>query len=322
MKGLDVAEQASAEAQAASSAPVLRRSALTDETYLTVRQVAEYIHVNEKKVYLLIKEGAIPATKATGKWLFPRQLIDEWLLESTHGGALTGRLIVTGSDDPLLAAGLAILAEKLAGNALITYLPTGSRAGLALLANRLAHASAIHWGPAHASQRQHSTLISQYPGHTQWVVVKLFKREQGVMLRKDFVGRVALKDLVGPHIRWITRQPGAGSQHALETHLYHHAIDPRTLHVVATEPTERQAASQLARGLADCAPGVHAAAAEFGLEFVPLGWESLDLVLARSVFFWHLFQEMLAIFRTEKLQQLATALGGYELDSLGLIRKD
>jgi excisionase family DNA binding protein len=321
MKGLAVDEQASPPEEAAPSLPIPHPSSLTDETYLTVRQVAEYIHVNEKKVYLLIKEGAIPATKATGKWLFPRRLVDEWLLESTHGGALTDRLIVTGSDDPLLAAGLAILAEKLAGNALITYLPTGSRAGLALLANRLANASAIHWGPADASERQHSTLVSQYPGHTQWIIVKLFKRQQGVMLRKDFVGSIALEDLAGPHIRWITRQSGAGSQHALETQLYHHAIDPRTLHVVATEPTERQAASQLARGLADCAPGVRAAAAEFGLEFVPLGWESLDLVLPRLVFFRQLFQDMLAIFRTEKLQQLASALSGYELDSLGRISK-
>jgi putative molybdopterin biosynthesis protein len=294
---------------------------LEQESYLTVRQLAEYLHVNEKKIYLLIKDGTIPATKVTGKWLFPRQLIDEWMLESTHGGALTDRLVVSGSDDPLLAAGLAALAEKLEGNALITYLPTGSRAGLALLARRLANVSAIHWGPADAADRQHRTLVSQYPGHTQWVIVKLFKRQQGVMLKRNFVGSILLEDLAQPQIRWVARQAGAGSQHALETQLYHHGIDPRVLQVVATEPTERQAASLLARSLADCAPGVRAAAAEFGLDFVPLGWESFDLVLPRTVFFRQLFQEMLAIFRADKMQQLASALGGYDLDILGRVSK-
>lgn len=292
----------------------------TQETYLTVKQVAQYIHLNEKKIYALIKEGTIPATKAAGKWLFPRRLIDDWLLESAHGGALTDRLIVTGSDDPLLATGLATLAEKLECSALVTYLPTGSRAGLTLLSRRLANVSAIHWGPADAAARQHRTLVEQYPGHGEWVIMKLFKRQQGIMLRKGFPGGVALEDLAQPHVRWVARQAGAGSQHALETQLYHHAIDPSGLHVVATQPTERQAASLLARGLADCAPGVRAAATEFGLEFVPTGWESFDLVLPRSVFFRQLFQEMLAVFRTDRLQEQATALSGYELDALGHIR--
>ncbi|MCZ6575092.1 MAG: helix-turn-helix domain-containing protein, partial [Gammaproteobacteria bacterium] len=47
--------------------------------FLSVKQVAEYLHLNEKKVYTLVGEGKIPATKVTGKWLFPRHLIDQWM---------------------------------------------------------------------------------------------------------------------------------------------------------------------------------------------------------------------------------------------------
>ena len=48
--------------------------------FMNVRQVARYLQLNEKKVYALVNEGRIPATRLTGKWLFPRDLVDQWLL--------------------------------------------------------------------------------------------------------------------------------------------------------------------------------------------------------------------------------------------------
>jgi excisionase family DNA binding protein len=72
------------------------------DVFMSVRQVAEYLHLNEKKIYALVNEGTIPATKVTGKWMFPRELIDRWMLDSAHGGLLTDRLVIAGSDDPLL----------------------------------------------------------------------------------------------------------------------------------------------------------------------------------------------------------------------------
>ena len=69
---------------------------------MTVRQVAEYLQLNEKKIYALATEEKIPATKVTGKWMFPRELIDRWMLESAHGGVFTDQLVIAGSEDPLL----------------------------------------------------------------------------------------------------------------------------------------------------------------------------------------------------------------------------
>ncbi|MCB1874115.1 MAG: helix-turn-helix domain-containing protein, partial [Gammaproteobacteria bacterium] len=48
--------------------------------FMSVHQVAEYLHLNEKKIYALVSEGGIPATKVTGKWMFPRELVDRWVL--------------------------------------------------------------------------------------------------------------------------------------------------------------------------------------------------------------------------------------------------
>ena len=33
------------------------------DVFMSVKQIAEYLHLNEKKVYALVNEGKIPATK-------------------------------------------------------------------------------------------------------------------------------------------------------------------------------------------------------------------------------------------------------------------
>ncbi len=43
--------------------------------FMSVKQVASYLQINEKKVYALVGDGMIPASKITGKWLFPKDLI-------------------------------------------------------------------------------------------------------------------------------------------------------------------------------------------------------------------------------------------------------
>jgi excisionase family DNA binding protein len=47
--------------------------------FLTTKEVARLLHVNDKMVYSLVNEKGLPATKITGKWLFPRRLVEEWL---------------------------------------------------------------------------------------------------------------------------------------------------------------------------------------------------------------------------------------------------
>ena len=52
---------------------------------MNTREVARYLGVNEKKVYFLAKSGKIPCTRVTGKWTFPKKLIDQWIEESASG---------------------------------------------------------------------------------------------------------------------------------------------------------------------------------------------------------------------------------------------
>jgi len=43
--------------------------------FMTVWQIAKYLQLKEK-IYALATEERIPAAKVTGKWMFPRELID------------------------------------------------------------------------------------------------------------------------------------------------------------------------------------------------------------------------------------------------------
>jgi putative molybdopterin biosynthesis protein len=287
--------------------------------YLTAREAADYLRLNEKKVYALVKDGAIPATKVAGKWLFPKRLMDEWLMESTHGGALTDRLVIGGSDDPLLAAAVAFLAADVGAEAMVTLCPTGTRLGLELLSRRRANVCGIHWGPADLADRVHGQLLRPLPGHRDWTLVRMARRRQGIILGGDVSEAAALPALLHRKVRWALRQEGSGSQHFLQTALLAQGHDFAPARALTTALSERHAAALIAQGAADCAPGVQSAAAEFGLGFLPLGWECFDLVLPKSVYFRQLFQRLMSELRGERVQGLAAALGGYDLLPLGSV---
>ena len=61
---------------------------MSEETFLTTEQVLEYLQVNLRTVYRLIKAGRIPAVRVGRQWRFRRRDIDAWLdSQRTRGGA-------------------------------------------------------------------------------------------------------------------------------------------------------------------------------------------------------------------------------------------
>ena len=142
--------------------------------FLSVREVADYLQLNEKKVYSLAAEGKIPGTKVTGKWLFPRDLVDQWLTRSSHGGVFTDRLVIAGADDPLTARLVSTICAQMNARALIAYTPTGTQLGLSLLSAERCDATLLHWGPADESQMRHPALIRGFADYARWVLVRAF----------------------------------------------------------------------------------------------------------------------------------------------------
>lgn len=75
---------------------------------MTVKEVAEYIRLNEKTVSRLAQKGEIPALKAGRHWRFDRAVIDAWMV-GRNAGPMTGRELpaeATGLPQPLTISGV------------------------------------------------------------------------------------------------------------------------------------------------------------------------------------------------------------------------
>lgn len=51
------------------------------EPAMTVRDVAEYLNVDEKTIYRLAQRGALPGFKVAGAWRFQREDLQRWIDE-------------------------------------------------------------------------------------------------------------------------------------------------------------------------------------------------------------------------------------------------
>ena len=60
---------------------------MTDETFLTTEELLEYLQVNLRTIYRLIKAGKIPAVRVGRQWRFSKREIDGWLLSHRTGGS-------------------------------------------------------------------------------------------------------------------------------------------------------------------------------------------------------------------------------------------
>src|SRR5579864_4338758 len=62
-----------------------------DETFLTTEEVLEYLQVNLRTVYRLIKAGKIPAVRVGRQWRFRKRDIDAWLDSQRGSRGAAGR---------------------------------------------------------------------------------------------------------------------------------------------------------------------------------------------------------------------------------------
>jgi len=213
-----------------------------------------------------------------------------------------------------------MMAAELQGRALVSHAATGTQLGLAVLARRRCDVCAIHWGPEHESLQRHPALLRQYVQHKDWILVRLGRREQGLIMTPGLWGGDSRIDqLFAPEVRWVARQEGAGSQRFLREIIAERGLDPADRRITARAYSERDAASAVATGQADVAAGVRAAAGEFGLEFVPIGWEAFDLAMSRGMYFRTLFRSLLDTLRGAECKRLAQVFGGYDTAELGKI---
>lgn len=291
---------------------------------MTTSEVAGYLRIKERKVYDLVRQGNIPCSRKAGKWLFPKVLIDRWILQgvaSTGIAMAPAPAIVAGSHDPLLDwavresnCGLAILAG-------------GSMDGLARIGAGEAAACGTH-------MRDPETGTYNVPwvrcalGSRDVVVIRWAQRQQGLLVAAgNPLGLTGIADLGGsgegkPRARPRVgqRQEGAGSQMLLRQLLVDAEIEPDEVDLVSPPArSEDDLAALIADGKADAGVAIAAVARQHRLDFVPLVDECFDLVIRRHDFFEPPMQTLLAFARSAAFRNRAGELTGYDVSDFGQV---
>jgi putative molybdopterin biosynthesis protein len=154
------------------------------------------------------------------------------------------------------------------------------------------------------------------------VVVNLVVREQGLIVAKGNPKNIRrLQDLRRTDVRFVNRQPGAGTRVLLDYKLAKLRLRPERIHGYEREEfTHMAVAVAVASGLADCGLGVRSAANALGLDFVAVDKEDYDLVFRRDFYSSEAGQALLAALRGEDFRQAVMRLGGYDVSRTGEVK--
>ena len=283
--------------------------------YLTTKEVAAYLRLNEKKVYALVAEGRLPAARISGKWLFPRRMIDAWVeanavypASGLMGALLDKMLIIQGSDDFLLAQ--AVDAFQAQSGIPVPMATIGSMAGLEALDAGLAHLAGCHVDNAQVEQ---TVRLSE-----GCYLVSLFERQQGLVLdRKRHPNLEGLADVVATGSTWADRQPQSGT-YRLAGRLFAEAgQDTAGLSHSGPYGSHLELALAIRQGQAACGLGIQVAASQCGLDFIGLHTERYKLAVPVA-FSAH---ATVARFMAFVFTHLRTGprVPGYGLEPLGLL---
>jgi len=292
--------------------------------FLTTSEAADYLRLGERKLYELVTAAAIPCSKVSGKWLFPRHELDLWVLSglARPAGMIVADPppIVGGSQDDLLEWSLRESGSGLAS------LTEGTARGVERLLRGEVIAAAVHFHspavPDGSAGDDNVAEVRTMPGLHDAVLVGVVRREQGLLLASGNPKQLySLADVLGTAAKMAVRQQGAGSQMLLEALLARAGAGPKDLRRL--EPpclTGPDLAAAIRTGKADCGVASRAAAKSAGLDFVPLLWENFDLLMRQRSYFRPQLQALIGFLGQKRLKQRASEFGGYDAAPAGQIR--
>ncbi len=292
---------------------------------LSTKEVAEFLSVNEKMVYQLISDKGLPASKVTGKWLFPRYLVEQWIENSTinypnatHeiiGGS--GPLVVAGSNDLLLERTLSSYNRNHRGE-LAVFGNVGSMGGIKALKSGMCHIASSHI--VSDDDEEYNFEFTDRELERQPVVVNFCHREQGILYHPRLKNFSGVADLGNPSLSVVNRPLGTGTRLLFDKELSRCGIKGSALVGYDEEVSSHmEVGLSLLSGRADAGPGIRTVATLLGLGFIPLRWERFDLIVLRDSYFDRRVQGFLGMLQERSLKRLARGLTGYDMERSGLM---
>lgn len=289
----------------------------------TTREVAQFLKLNEKLVYSLIAEKGLPATKVTGKWLFPRHLVEQWVENQTLNypkmpsplPPYHGLVIISGSNDILLERTLSLFNRLYPEHAAV-FGNLGSQGGIRALRRNLCHLASSHLVQQEGEEYNFNFAMNEL-GHLP-AAVNFCKREQGLLLAKGNPKKIqSLSDLCRPGIRIVNRGLGTGTRLLFDRKLQEQNIKGEIEGYREEMNTHLDVGLQILTNRADAGPGIRAVAGILDLDFISWGWERFDLLALRDRFFDKGVQLFLGLLHEQPFRDLVKDLRGYDVSLSG-----
>ena len=178
---------------------------------------------------------------------------------------------------PLLGAVAARVGQRFS-DARVTWLPTGNRRSMQLLAGGLVHMAGLHLSDEDGGATE-AAAKTALPGQ-RLLVVNLTRWRMGVVTAAgNPLGLAAAGDLMRPGLRLARREEGSGA-HALASRLTEGASDNQDGPLAVGH---REVARMVRSGSADAGIAIESAALAEGLDFIPLVSERFDLVVPADI---------------------------------------
>ncbi len=298
------------------------------EEMMNTKEVARYLGIHEKQVYALIGSKRIPATRVTGKWIFPRKLIDEWIESNAKAGLeqaqkktrrMESALLASGSNDLVLDL-LQTHTKRAYPDFYLFSASTGSTEGLKAL--NLGYTD-IAWSHLFdpATGDYNVPFLPTYVPDVKPVVVNLYYRELGFVLAPDNPLKIrGFEDLSRPDLRLVNRQKGSGTRVLLDHNLERLAIEPSTIKGYDREyNTHLEVGLAVLSGEADVGLATIAVSKLLGLHFIPIKEERFDMILTESKFFSRPVQAIMNVLTSKEFRTSVARLAAYSFRDSGKI---
>jgi len=295
---------------------------------LNTKEVARHLGIHEKQVYVLIKARRIPCTRVTGKWVFPRRLIDDWIEANARSGMtrarekgsrIEGALLAAGSNDPVLDFLQTDLRCRFPGLYLFST-SIGSLEGLRALNLGYTDIAWCHlYDPA--TKEYNTPYLPRFAPAVRSVVVNLFYRELGFSLPRGNPFKVrGIEDLPKKGVRFINRQKGSGTRLLIDQKLKEKGLSPDQIKGYENEVnTHFEVGLSILNGTANAGITSIAVSRLLGLDFIPLTRERFDMVMDQRTFFGKSSQAFIELLHSGEFRDRVQKVGGYDPSESGRV---
>ncbi len=285
--------------------------------YVNEKLVATPLNRGAGQTMSLVNADAVLNVPQNIEGYEERTVVDIELLKDEE--SVKNTLVCIGSHDPIID----IIGDLMHADDKDSFLSSahvGSFGGIMALKNGETHISPIHLLDPETGE-YNVAYINKYLRDKNIVIIKLVKRVQGIMIRKENKDEInTIEDIASKNLKFVNRQRGSGTRVLFDYKLKKLGINPSDINGYEREEfTHLAVAAAIANGDVDCGLGIYSAAKIMKLDFIPVAEEYYDIAIPLEFIELPFVKEFIKIIKSQKFREKLDELGGYGYDEIGEI---